>query len=40
MIGDYNHQCWNNYISGLEGEKEGGERCKKMFYVQAAKNSL
>jgi len=36
IIGDYNFQCWDNYIFGLEDELEGGKRCEKclMFRMQ------
>lgn len=39
ITGDYNHQCWDNYISGLEGEREGGGRCEKCFMFRLQKTA-
>jgi predicted adenine nucleotide alpha hydrolase (AANH) superfamily ATPase len=36
---DYNHQCWDNYISGLEDEVEGGKRCEKCFIFRLQKTA-
>lgn len=30
--GDYNHQSFCDFVSGLENAPEGGERCKKCFW--------
>ena len=39
ITGDYNRHCWDNYISGLEEEKEGGERCEKCFMLRLQKTA-
>jgi epoxyqueuosine reductase len=39
ITGDYNHDCWDNYISGMESEKEGGARCEKCFMFRMQKTA-
>lgn len=36
---DYNYQCWDNYIFGLENEIEGGKRCEKCFMFRLQKTA-
>lgn len=31
IIGGYNNKSWENYVTGLEDEPEGGRRCEKCF---------
>jgi epoxyqueuosine reductase len=37
--GDYNNECWDNYVSGLEEEPEGGKRCEKCFMFRLQKTA-
>jgi predicted adenine nucleotide alpha hydrolase (AANH) superfamily ATPase len=39
ITGDYNSGCWDNYISGLELEAEGGKRCEKCFMFRMQKTA-
>jgi epoxyqueuosine reductase len=39
ISGDYNSECWDNYISGLEDEPEGGKRCEKCFMFRMQKTA-
>jgi predicted adenine nucleotide alpha hydrolase (AANH) superfamily ATPase len=39
ITGEYNHECWDNYISGMEDEKEGGRRCEKCFMFRMQKTA-
>lgn len=34
LVGEYDHEAWLEFVKGLEGEPEGGERCKKCFEWQ------
>jgi predicted adenine nucleotide alpha hydrolase (AANH) superfamily ATPase len=39
ITGEYNHECWDNYIQGMEDEKEGGRRCEKCFMFRLQKTA-
>ena len=39
IIGDYSHECWDNYVSGLECEAEGHKRCEKCFMFRLQKTA-
>ena len=40
IIGSYDCQDWDNYVSGLEKEPEGGKRCEKCFKFRLQKTAL
>ena len=39
MESDYDHQEYLDYVKGLEGEPEGGERCRKCFELRLSKTA-
>jgi len=34
ITSEYDQQCWDNYIYGLENEREGGKRCEKCYMLR------
>lgn len=37
ITGEYDSELWNKSVSGLEGEREGGERCRVCYRVRLAR---
>lgn len=37
ITGEYDSELWNRSVSGLEGEREGGERCSVCYRVRLAR---